>query len=30
MDRLEKLRSVCSDFGLMAVYLFGSRAADGV
>ena len=29
MDRLERLRALCSDFGLMAVYLFGSRSADG-
>jgi predicted nucleotidyltransferase len=29
MDRLETLRALCADFGLMAVYLFGSRAADG-
>lgn len=29
MDRLERLRTLCSDFGVMAVYLFGSRAGDG-
>ncbi len=29
MERLERLRALCSDFGLMAVYLFGSRSADG-
>jgi predicted nucleotidyltransferase len=29
MERIERLRALCSDFGLMAVYLFGSRSADG-
>jgi predicted nucleotidyltransferase len=29
MDRFEKLHALCADFGLMSVYLFGSRAADG-
>ena len=29
MERFERLRALCSDFGLMAVYLFGSRSADG-
>jgi len=29
MDRLEKLRILCTDFGLIAVYLFGSRGGDG-
>jgi predicted nucleotidyltransferase len=29
MDRLERLRALCANFGLMAVYLFGSRAGDG-
>ena len=29
MERFERLRALCSDFGLMAVYLFGSRSGDG-
>lgn len=29
MDRVGKLRALCAEFGLMSVYLFGSRAADG-
>jgi predicted nucleotidyltransferase len=29
MERLERLQALCSDFGLMAVYLFGSRSTDG-
>jgi predicted nucleotidyltransferase len=29
MDRFGKLRALCADFGLLAVYLFGSRAGDG-
>jgi predicted nucleotidyltransferase len=30
MDRIRRLEEICADFGLLAVYLFGSRAADGV
>ena len=30
MDSAARLRAICDDFGLLAVYLFGSRAADGV
>jgi len=29
MDRLNQLQALCVDFGLMAVYLLGSRAGDG-
>jgi predicted nucleotidyltransferase len=30
MDRRQKLRALGVEFGLMSLYLFGSRAADGV
>jgi predicted nucleotidyltransferase len=30
MDRMRRLEEICADFGLLAVYLFGSRAADGI
>jgi len=29
MDRREELRRICRDFGILVVYLFGSRAEDG-
>jgi len=29
MERVEQLHSICSKFGLLSVYLFGSRAGDG-
>lgn len=30
MDRFSQLETLCRDRGLLAVYLFGSRAADGL
>jgi predicted nucleotidyltransferase len=30
MDPAAHLREICKDFGLQAVYLFGSRARDGI
>lgn len=30
MDPAARLRDICDDFSLLTVYLFGSRAADGV
>jgi len=30
MDRAERLQNLCSEFGLLSVYLFGSRADEGV
>jgi len=30
MSRVERLQALCADFGLLSVYLFGSRSGDGV
>jgi predicted nucleotidyltransferase len=30
MDRADQLQTLCKEFGLLSVYLFGSRAEDGV
>jgi predicted nucleotidyltransferase len=30
MARVEQLLALCAEFGLLSVYLFGSRAGDGV
>lgn len=29
MEHAPRLRDICAEFGLLSVYLFGSRAADG-
>jgi len=30
MDRMARLQEICADYGLLSVYVFGSRAEDGV
>ena len=30
MDRTARLHDICAEYGLLSIYLFGSRAEDGV
>jgi predicted nucleotidyltransferase len=29
MDRITRLHAICAEYGLLSIYLFGSRAEDG-
>ena len=30
MDRADRLHDICAEYGLLSIYLFGSRAEDGM